>query len=104
MRLPSWGFPPFMRALACRRWRRPIAETTSLALIAVADVMLERAVDVSRRFGAAASADPLEVVRRDDIDLVVVATPPNRHAEITLAALSAGKHVLCEKLLAHTLA
>jgi predicted dehydrogenase len=38
-----------------------------------------------------------ELVGRDDIDAVAIVTPPASHAEITIAALDAGKHVLCEK-------
>ncbi|RPF20262.1 Gfo/Idh/MocA family protein [Myceligenerans xiligouense] len=41
---------------------------------------------------------------RDDVDLVDVCTPGNTHAEIAVAALDAGKHVLCEKPLANTVA
>jgi predicted dehydrogenase len=43
------------------------------------------------------------LLERDDIDLVDVATPGNTHHEIAIAALEAGKHVLCEKPLANTL-
>ena len=42
------------------------------------------------------------LVARDDIDLIDVCTPGNTHAEIAIAALEAGKHVLCEKPLANT--
>ncbi|NPD05577.1 Gfo/Idh/MocA family oxidoreductase [Nocardioides sp. zg-1308] len=42
------------------------------------------------------------LVARDDIDLVDVCTPGDTHAEIAIAALEAGKHVLCEKPLANT--
>jgi predicted dehydrogenase len=45
-----------------------------------------------------------EVVGRDDIDVVDICTPGDSHREIALAALAAGKHVLCEKPLANTLA
>jgi predicted dehydrogenase len=44
------------------------------------------------------------VVERDDVDLVDVCTPGDTHAEIAIAALAAGKHVLCEKPLANTVA
>ena len=50
------------------------------------------ALGVSRTSGAWR-----DVVAADDIDAVSVATPPSLHTEVVCAALSAGKHVLCEK-------
>ena len=47
--------------------------------------------------------DYRRLLERDDIALVDVATPGNTHHEIAVAALEAGKHVLCEKPLANTL-
>ncbi len=38
-----------------------------------------------------------DVVNRDDIDVVDVCTPSHTHFELAMAALEAGKHVLCEK-------
>ena len=43
-----------------------------------------------------------QVVQRADIDAVIIATPPDLHSSIAIAALEAGKHVLCEKPLART--
>ncbi|WP_232527941.1 Gfo/Idh/MocA family protein [Microbacterium suaedae] len=49
-----------------------------------------------------AATDWREVVARDDIDVVDIVTPGHSHDEIAIAALEAGKHVLCEKPLANT--
>lgn len=48
------------------------------------------------------STDYREIVGRDDVQAVIIATPNFTHAEIALAAIAAGKHVLCEKPLALT--
>lgn len=41
--------------------------------------------------------DARELIRRDDLDAVAITTPPGAHCELAVAALNAGKHVLCEK-------
>lgn len=68
-------------------------------------------VDERKRLAAAARydldpalADPRSVIARDDVDAILVLTSMNEHAELTRAALDAGKHVLVEKPLATTLA
>jgi predicted dehydrogenase len=53
---------------------------------------------------AAAETDWRELIARDDVQLVDIAAPGDLHAPIAIAALAAGKHVLCEKPLANTLA
>jgi predicted dehydrogenase len=53
---------------------------------------------------ASTETDWRRVVERDDVALVDVCTPGDTHAEIAIAALEAGKHVLCEKPLANTVA
>jgi predicted dehydrogenase len=65
----------------------------------------ERTAAVAARFGwAESSTDWRETIARDDIDIVDICTPGDTHAEIAIAALAAGKHVLCEKPLANSVA
>ena len=56
------------------------------------------------QLGCAWGTDWRQTVERKDIDAIVVCTPPHIHAEISIAALEADKHVLCEKPLCRTLA
>lgn len=63
-----------------------------------------KAAEASERWGWAESGDDWRAaIERDDIDVVDVTTPGDTHAEIAIAALEAGKHVLCEKPLARTI-
>jgi len=73
-------------------------------VVAFADIDGNRAQARAREAGALAGYASLgEMLARDDIHLVSVCTPPFEHAPNALAALSAGKHVLCEKPLATSL-
>jgi predicted dehydrogenase len=57
------------------------------------------------RYGwASHTTDWRAVIERDDVAIVDICTPGNSHAEIAIAALEAGKHVLCEKPLANSVA
>jgi predicted dehydrogenase len=61
--------------------------------------------DAADRLGwASVETDWKALLGREDIALVDVCTPGDSHAEIAIAALEAGKHVLCEKPLANTVA
>ena len=72
-------------------------------LIAVADVDRPAAERLAGQFGCRATDRWQEVVDNPEVEAVLVCTPPHLHAEIATAALKLGKHVLCEKPLAHSL-
>ncbi|MEU1710359.1 Gfo/Idh/MocA family oxidoreductase [Streptomyces sp. NPDC005706] len=114
---PPEGKPPlrvgmvgyaFMGAAHSQGWRtagrvfdlplRPVR-----AVICGRDEAAARAA-ADRHGWAAVETDWRALIARDDIDLVDICTPGDSHAEIALAALAAGKHVLCEKPLANTVA
>ncbi|WP_426567150.1 Gfo/Idh/MocA family protein [Angustibacter sp. McL0619] len=61
--------------------------------------------EVAQRFGwGDVVSDWKELLTRDDVQLVDVCTPGDTHAEISIAALESGRHVLCEKPLANSVA
>jgi UDP-N-acetyl-2-amino-2-deoxyglucuronate dehydrogenase len=73
-------------------------------LVAVSDIDRGRAEAARAAHGfLEAYTDHREMLERNDIDVVSVCTRPNIHAQLVGDALEAGKHVLCEKPIAHTL-
>ena len=66
-------------------------------LVACADVSFDRAQALAGSFGAAVAKNWRSIIDDPTIDAVIVATPHDTLAEITLAAVDAGKHVLVEK-------
>jgi predicted dehydrogenase len=83
VQLPALAFVPGARATAIASGRRANAEA------------------VAREFGLPhVFSDGTELARSADVDLVVVSSTPDSHARYAIAALEAGKHVLCEKPMA----
>jgi predicted dehydrogenase len=74
-----------------------------LAAICGRDEVATRAA-ADRLGWAAVESDWRALIARDDVQLIDIAAPGSLHAPIAIAALQAGKHVLCEKPLANTLA
>ncbi|MGW0561289.1 Gfo/Idh/MocA family protein [Streptomyces sp. NPDC003016] len=98
----------FMGAAHSQGWRtagrvfdlpaRPV-----LAAVCGRDVKAVRAA-ADQHGWAAAETDWRALIARDDVQVVDICTPGDSHAEIAVAALEAGKHVLCEKPLANSVA
>jgi predicted dehydrogenase len=91
--------------IAQRRVGPALRDAPGSTLLAVARARFELAEDFAREFGASKTyKDWREVVADADIDAVYVATPVDLHAEQSIAAAEAGKHVLCEKPMALSVA
>ncbi len=72
-------------------------------LAAVSDVDAERAGKIAERYGSAAVfTDGAEMIREENVEAVVIASPDPTHAPLLLECLKAEKPVLCEKPLAHS--
>ncbi|MFZ3599710.1 Gfo/Idh/MocA family protein [Streptomyces sp. BH104] len=96
----------FMGAAHSQGWRTvgrvfDLPLTPGLAAVCGRDASGVRAA-ADRLGWAAAETDWRALIARDDVDLVDICTPGDSHAEIAVAALEAGKHVLCEKPLANS--
>lgn len=98
----------FMGAVHSQAWRTagrffdlPLAP----AMVALCGRDAAAAGAAAERLGwSSTETDWKELLRREDVQLVDICTPGDTHAEIAIAALEAGKHVLCEKPLANTVA
>ncbi|MEV7625509.1 Gfo/Idh/MocA family oxidoreductase [Actinoplanes sp. NPDC089786] len=98
----------FMGAAHSQAWRT-VNHAFDLPLSAQLSVVSGRSeagvAEAAAKLGwAAHTTDWRSLIDRDDIDLIDICTPGDTHAEIALAALAAGKHVLCEKPLANSVA
>ncbi len=86
---------------------RVYAEHGQTKLVAVCDVLREKADALADRFGAMAYRSVDDLLRNEDLDAVSVTTAGEDnggdHFEPTMRALGAGKHVLCEKPLSNSL-
>jgi UDP-N-acetylglucosamine 3-dehydrogenase len=92
--------------IGCGFWGRNHAriynDSEHASLVAVADVNERSACAIGERYHVDYYSDPSEVFERGDVEAVSICTPTVTHAEIALAAMEAGKHVLVEKPMTNT--
>lgn len=96
----------FMGAAHSQAWRtvnRVFELPQQVTMAAVCGRDEANVAAAARRLGwQSYTTDWRTLVERDDIDIIDICTPGDSHAEIAIAALAAGKHVLCEKPLANS--
>ena len=84
-----------------------LAKLPNVRMIAFCDIKPERAEAAKAKYGtpdAKVYEDYRELLANEEVEVVHVLTPNREHAEISIAALEAGKHVMCEKPMAKTAA
>lgn len=82
-----------------------LAKLEDVQMVAFCDVVGRRAGRASEEYGVEGSkvyTDYKELLKDEDIDVIHVLTPNSSHAEISIASMEAGKHVMCEKPMAKT--
>ncbi len=91
-------------AIAQRRHIPECVDNPNSSLVALCDPNYERAEGISKAYGGVAKCytDYAEMLKDPNVDAVVVSGPNKLHAEQSIQALAAGKHVLCEKPMATT--
>ncbi|QHW33543.1 Gfo/Idh/MocA family oxidoreductase [Paenibacillus rhizovicinus] len=84
-----------------------LAQVKEAEIVAFCDIIVEKAEQAKAKYGTEESkvyADYKELLKDASIDVIHVCTPNDSHAVISIDALEAGKHVLCEKPMAKTAA
>ncbi|MDM8098807.1 Gfo/Idh/MocA family protein [Oceanobacillus oncorhynchi] len=87
-------------SIAKHRHLPEYAANKHVEITAVCDIVGERAEEAAVKYEAKAYTDYKELLKQDDIDAVSVCLPNYLHAPVSVDALNAGKHVLCEKPMA----
>ncbi|HIT90144.1 MAG TPA: Gfo/Idh/MocA family oxidoreductase, partial [Candidatus Merdenecus merdavium] len=84
-----------------------IKKNGNFEIVAFCDIQEERAKKAKEEYGTQTSkvyTDYTELVKQEDIEAVYVLTPNKSHSIVSVAAMKAGKHVMCEKPMAKTYA
>lgn len=82
-----------------------LAEVKEVEIVAFCDLIAERAEEAKMHYGtltAKTFTDYQEMLKEVELDVVHVCTPNNSHAELSIAAMEADCHVMCEKPMAKT--
>jgi len=82
-----------------------LSKLDNVEMVAFCDIKEERASKAAKDYGvdgAKTYNDYRKLLEDKNIDVVHVCTPNKSHANITVDALEAGKHVMCEKPMAKT--
>jgi predicted dehydrogenase len=101
--MKTWNFGIVGAGLIADFHARAMEDMPNAKLIGCCDKIPDRARSLADKFGVRVFDDYEEMLKSDEIDIITIATPSGFHAEPTIAAAGAGKHVICEKPLEITL-
>ncbi len=101
--MKQWNFGIVGAGLIADFHCRAIADLPNGKVVAICDVVKDRAQHLANKYGGKAFDDYEFMIADSDVDIVTIATPSGLHMEPTVYAAEQGKHVLCEKPLDVTL-
>lgn len=90
-------------SIATHRHIPEYQQNVDAEIIAYCDIVKERSDELAAAFGGTSYSDYHDLLADPEVEVVSICTPNYLHAEMTIAALKAGKHVLCEKPMATSL-
>ena len=83
---------------------KALSRSAVAKLVAITDLDRQRTAQMSGRSAAKICQNVSELLKLEEVEAVIVSTPPPDHEATVIAALAAGKHVLCEKPLSNSVA
>lgn len=93
----AWGVGIVGTGLIAHFHARAVAETPGARLVAVCGRDAARTAAFASAHGCGMASSLEDLIRRSEVDVLMVATPSGAHLDAAVAAARAGKHVLCEK-------
>jgi UDP-N-acetyl-2-amino-2-deoxyglucuronate dehydrogenase len=101
--MKTWNFGIIGAGLIADFHAKAIGDIPNAKLVSCCDKMPDKAKQLADKYGVHTFENYQQMIESDKIDIVTIATPSGFHAEPTIAAAEAGKHVICEKPLEITL-
>jgi len=95
--MKTWNFGIVGAGLIADFHARAIMDIATAKLVACCDTVRGRADKLAEKYSCQAFGSYEELLKNDEIDVLTIATPSGAHAEPTIAAAEARKHVICEK-------
>jgi len=103
VKIDSYGFAVIGCGHIGEKHARVLSELEEARIIAVCDNVKDRAVEFGKKYKAKPYTDYAKLLKNKDVDIITLCTPSGMHAQMTIEAAKAGKHVVTEKPMALTL-
>ncbi len=103
VKIEPYGFAIIGCGFIGQKHARVLSELEGAEITAVCDNVKDRAVEFGKKYKAKPYTDYAKLLKNKDVDIVTLCTPSGMHAQMTIDAAKAGKHVVTEKPMALTL-